>query len=107
MDLLRTTTPPSPRHSQPELQNECPNSHSGSKLQRRSPKETSTQDDMGVLMGWWGWVITVAQVQDKHNVVQQLLSECICVHTRLQPRNGNHNLCQQLLQLAGCWLLAA
>ena len=62
-----------PRHSQPELQNECPNAHSGSKLQRRSPKETSTQDDMGVLMGWWGWVMTVTQVQDKHKVVQQLL----------------------------------
>ena len=52
-------------------------------------------------MGWWGWVMTVTQVQDKQKVVQQLLSECICAHTRLEPRNRNHNLCQQLLQLAG------
>ena len=51
-------------------------------------------------MGWWGWVMTVTQVQDKQKVVQQLLSECICAHTRLQPHNGNHNRCQQLIHNA-------
>ena len=64
---------PSPRHSQSELQNECPNAHSGAKLQRRSPKETSRQDGMGVLMGWWGWVMTVTQVAGGW-----LLAACCC-----------------------------